>query len=147
MGTDSGLEHMFIDSNNVYNGMTYYYAVVAYDKGYDIDFYELGFSEQDNLLPIAPSECSIIVDLDRKGNVINMSENAGMAVPNATVAGYMGPNTASLGQEFVVHDSGYATGRIEVITVDPTAVPEDATYSLTFDREFGSPIIYYSVLD
>ena len=147
MGTDSGLEHMFIDSNNVYNGMTYYYAVVAYDKGYDIDFYELGFSEQDNLLPIAPSECSIIVDLDRKGNVINMSENAGMAVPNATVAGYMGPNTATLGQEFVVHDSGYATGRIEVITVDPTAVPEDATYSLTFDREFGSPIIYYSVLD
>ena len=147
MGTDSGLEHMFVDSNNVYNGMTYYYAVVAYDKGYDLDFYELGFSEQENLLPIAPSECSIIVDLDRKGNVTNMSENAGMAVPNAAVAGYMGPNTASLGQEFVVHDSGYATGRIEVLTVDPTAVPENATYSMTFDREFGSPIIYYSVLD
>jgi len=71
---------------------------VAYDKGYDLDFYELGFSEQDNLLPIAPSECSIIVDLDRKGNVTNMSENAGTVVPNAPVAGYMGPNTQSLGK-------------------------------------------------
>ena len=77
--------------------------------------FSCSLSEQENLLPIAPSECSIIVDLDRKGNVTNMSENAGMAVPNASVAGYMGPNTASLGQEFVVHDSGYATcalGRI-----------------------------------
>ena len=147
MGGDTGLEHMYVDSNNVYNGMTYYYAVVAYDKGYDLDFYELGFSEQENLLPIAPSECSIIVDLDRKGNVTNLSENAGKVVTNAPVAGYMGPNTSAPGQEFVAHDSGYATGRIEVLTVDPTAVPENATYSLSFERALGSSIIYYSVRD
>ena len=147
MGSDTGLEHMYVDSNKVYNGMTYYYAVVAYDKGYDLDFYELGFSEQDNLLPIAPSECSIIVDLDRKGNVTNVSKNAGTVVPNAPVAGYMGPNTAAPGQEFVVHDSGLATGKIEVVTVDPTAVPEDAEYTLSFGTEFGTPIIYYSVRD
>jgi hypothetical protein len=147
MGSDTGLEHMYVDSNNVYNGITYYYAVVAYDKGYDLDFYELGFSEQENLLPIAPSECSIIVDLDRKGNVTNLSENAGKVVTNAPVAGYMGPNTSAPGQEFVAHDSGYATGRIEVLTVDPTAVPENATYSVSFERALGSSIIYYSVRD
>jgi len=147
MGSDTGLEHMYVDSNNIYNGITYYYAVVAYDKGYDLDFYELGFSEQENLLPIAPSECSIIVDLDRKGNVTNLSENAGKVVTNAPVAGYMGPNTSAPGQEFVAHDSGYATGRIEVLTVDPTAVPENATYSVSFERALGSSIIYYSVRD
>ena len=76
-----------------------------------------------------------------------MSKNAGTVVPNAPVAGYMGPNTAALGEEFVIHDSGVATGRIEILTVDPNAVPEDATYSLTFEKVLGTPITYYSVKD
>ena len=36
---------MFVDSNNVVNGQTYYYAVVSYDHG-------------DSELMVAPAECS-----------------------------------------------------------------------------------------
>ncbi len=31
LGDDSGIQHYFVDSSNVINGETYYYAVVAYD--------------------------------------------------------------------------------------------------------------------
>ncbi|MDH4222442.1 MAG: hypothetical protein OEV55_02765 [candidate division Zixibacteria bacterium] len=31
LGSDSGIKHFFVDSTNVLNGETYYYAVVAYD--------------------------------------------------------------------------------------------------------------------
>jgi hypothetical protein len=39
MGEDKGLRYIYVDSNNVINGQTYYYAVTAYDKGYDLDFF------------------------------------------------------------------------------------------------------------
>ena len=52
MGTDSGLEYIYVDSNLI-NGQTYYYAVTAFDKGYDLDFFDLGFSDAENLLPLS----------------------------------------------------------------------------------------------
>jgi len=73
--------------------------------------------------PIAPSECSIIVDLDRKGNVTKMSENAGFAIPTAPAAGYIPPNTPIEGVTFMVHDSGNATGSIKMNTIDYKAHP------------------------
>jgi hypothetical protein len=33
LGDNTGLVHTFVDTNNVINGQTYYYAVVAYDHG------------------------------------------------------------------------------------------------------------------
>ena len=33
LGDNSGLVHSYVDSNNVINGQTYYYAVCAYDHG------------------------------------------------------------------------------------------------------------------
>jgi hypothetical protein len=38
LGVNSGLRHSFVDSNEVRNGQTYYYAVVAYDHGDSVDF-------------------------------------------------------------------------------------------------------------
>ncbi len=146
MGTDSGLEYLYVDSNLI-NGQTYYYAVTAYDKGYDLDFYDLGFSHAANLLPIAPSECSIIVDLDRKGNVINMSKNAGTVVPNAPSAGYIPPNTLESGENFVVHDSGNATGLIKLETIIFDDIPENRTYSVEFEKISVNPKIQYNVRD
>ena len=146
MGTDSGLEYLYVDSNLI-NGQTYYYAVTAFDKGYDLDFYDLGFSESDNLLPIAPSECSIIVDLDRKGRVINLSENAGIALPTATAAGYIPPNTNEDGSSIVVHDSGSSTGSIELETIIFEDIPEGRTYSVVFEEISVQPKIQYNVRD
>ena len=55
MGEDSGIQYEYIDSAGVINGQTYYYAVTSFDKGYDLDFFEKGYSDQENLQPIAPA--------------------------------------------------------------------------------------------
>ncbi len=146
MGKDSGLEYLYVDSNLI-NGQTYYYAVTAYDKGYDLDFFDLGFSEAENLLPIAPAECSIVVDLDGKGNVTNMSENAGIVVPSASSAGYIPPNTLESGESFVIHDSGNATGSIKLETIIFDDIPEGRTYSVEFEEITVTPKIQYNVRD
>ena len=133
MGEDSGLQYLYVDSNSVINGQKYYYGVTAYDKGYDLDFYEKGFAERENLQEIAPSECSIIMDLDYKGNVVNVSENAAIVTPNATAIGYVPPNKVTEGESFVKRISGYGSGRIEIEVVDPYTVKDNNEYQVVFD--------------
>ena len=133
MGEDSGLQYLYVDSNSVINGQKYYYGVTAYDKGYDLDFYEKGFAERENLQEIAPSECSIIMDLDYKGNVVNVSENAAIVTPNATAIGYVPPNKVIEGESFVKRISGYGSGRIEIEVVDPYTVKDNNEYQIVFD--------------
>lgn len=146
MGEDSGLEYMFVDSNLI-NGMTYYYAVTSFDKGYDLDFYNLGISESNNLLPIAPSECSIIVDLDRKGKVIALSENAGVVTPSAPAAGYIPPNTNADGSSIIVHESGHSTSEIELNTIIFDEIPDGRPYSIDFEEISEQPKIQFYVRD
>ncbi len=146
MGSDSGLEYLYVDSNLI-NGQRYYYAVTAYDKGYDLDFFDLGFSESENLLPISPAECSIVVDLDRKGNVTNLSENAGTVVPSAPSAGYIPPNTPEDGENFMIHDSGNAKGQIQLETILFDEIPDNRTYSVEFEEINEVPGIQYYVRD
>jgi len=133
MGEDSGLQYLYVDSNSVINGQKYYYGVTAYDKGYDLDFYEKGFAERENLQEIAPSECSIIMDLDYKGNVVNVSENAAIVTPNVTAIGYVPPNKAIEGESFVKRISGYGSGRVEIEVVDPYTVKDNNEYQIVFD--------------
>ena len=134
MGEDTGLKYSYVDSFDVINGQKYYYAVTAYDKGYDLDFYQLGFSDRENLQPIAPSECSIVLDLDLKGNVVQLSQNAGVALPNATAAGYVPPNTlADPDQQFITHVEGYGTGDIDLEVVDAYAILDNHTYNVVFN--------------
>ena len=146
MGTDSGLEYIYVDSNLI-NGQTYYYAVTAFDKGYDLDFFDLGFSDAENLLPIAPSECSIIVDLDRKGHVIKLSENAGIALPTAPAAGYILPNINEDGSSIVIHDSGSSTSSIKLETIIFEDIPDSRTYTIEFEEIAAQPKIQYNVRD
>ncbi|TDI93364.1 MAG: hypothetical protein E2O76_17455, partial [Caldithrix sp.] len=80
LGTDSGLQHSFIDST-VENGQTYYYAVVSYDRGAP----DLGTGG------LPPSECSSIVDIDAFGNVIGTDVNTVVVTPNPKVPGYVPP--------------------------------------------------------
>ena len=134
MGEDTGLKYSYVDSFDVINGQKYYYAVTAYDKGYDLDFYQLGFSDRENLQPIAPSECSIVLDLDLKGNVVQLSQNAGVALPNATVAGYVPPNSLDdPNQKFITHVEGYGTGDIDLEVVDAYAILDNHTYNVVFN--------------
>ena len=145
MGLDTGLEYVYVDSNNVINGQTYYYAVTAYDKGYDLDFFEKGYSPSENLIPIAPSECSVTLDLDYKGNVVSLSENAAIVVPNSPALGYTPPNTVQDGEKFIEHISGYGSGKITVDVIDPFAIKDNIEYHVVFDTLDNSEELAFSV--
>jgi hypothetical protein len=73
LGNESGLVHSFVD-NNVINGVKYYYAVTAFDKG-------------DAEKNISPTECTMFASVDQSGN-IQLSENVVAAVPQAPSSGY-----------------------------------------------------------
>ena len=147
MGEDTGLEYIYVDSNSVINGQKYYYAVTAYDKGYNYDFFEKGFSEQENLQEISPSECSIIMDLDYKGNVINVSENVAIVTPNATAIGYVPPNKVMDGESFIKRISGHGSGKIEIEVIDPYAVKDNNEYWIVFDTLMMSDNVVFSILN
>ncbi|MBT3501775.1 MAG: hypothetical protein HOB40_08330 [Candidatus Marinimicrobia bacterium] len=145
MGEDTGLKYIYTDSNQVINGQTYYYSVTAFDKGYDLDFFEKGFSERENLKEIAPSECSVSLDLDYKGNVVSLSENAAIVVPNGTAIGYVPPNTLEEGNSFLSHISGYGSGAINIDVVDPYAIKDNNEYHLVFDTLNSAEEVVFNI--
>jgi len=145
MGEDTGLEYIYVDSNNVINGQKYYYAVTAFDKGYDLDFFENEISPSENLQPIAPSECSITLDLDYKGNVVSLSENAAIVVPNSEALGYVPPNTVAEGQRFITHAEGFGSGNVSVDVIDPFAIKDNNEYHVIFDTIDPSDEVAFSV--
>ena len=128
MGEDTGLQYYFVDED-VDNGRTYYYAVTSYDKGYDEDFFDRGIVDEPLLAPVAPSECSKIIQTDLVGNVINIGRNCAVVVPNAPSAGYVEGN---IGQG-VVHESGIATGSVKVNVLLADSLKDNHTYRITFE--------------
>ncbi|MCH8070035.1 MAG: hypothetical protein IID16_12335 [Candidatus Marinimicrobia bacterium] len=127
MGTDSGLQHHFIDTD-VTNGRTYYYAVTAFDKGYDLDFFERGLSDREGLSPIAPTESSFSIQTDAIGRVVSIERNCAVATPMEPAAGYLTPQTES----GVDHISGFGTGSIKVEVLAPYSVKNEHIYRLIF---------------
>lgn len=127
MGTDTGLQHHYIDTD-VTNGRTYYYAVVAFDRGYDEDFFERGLSERENLTPITPTESSFSILTNPVGKVVFISKNCAAVTPVEPSAGYLTPQTES-GLE---HIDGIGTGLVDINVMAPYSVKNNHTYRLTF---------------
>ena len=129
MGTDSGLEHNYID-NDVDNGRTYYYAVVAVDQGYGVDFYDKRISELEGLAPITPTECSKIIEVDAFEQPINVDRNAAAVIPQARATGYVEP---ALEGDEVNYVTGKATGEVNVEFLIPDSANEQGyEYEITF---------------
>ena len=127
MGTDSGLQHHYIDTD-VTNGRTYYYAVVAYDRGYDADFFERGLAVRDQLTPISPTESSFSVQTSPIGQLVLLSKNCVAVTPVEPSAGYLTPQT----EDGLEHVEGIGTGLVEVNIMAPYSVKNDHTYRLSF---------------
>ncbi len=126
MGTDNGLVYSYIDEN-VENGRMYYYAVVSYDKGYDVDFYDRGLTQIENLQPVAPSECSKTIQTNLVGDVVSVSQNCANVVPNAPSAGYIDPHL----EDGIVH-TGIATGTVEVDAIVADEIMNGHVYQVLF---------------
>ncbi|NQV15153.1 hypothetical protein HQ531_06815 [bacterium] len=125
MGTDTGLRHSWTDST-VENGQTYYYAIVAYDYGFDYDFYERGISEVDLRPPITPSECTKKIEINATGDPVKFAINTVSVVPNAPAMAYIAP-------EILADDATtLGTGSLEVSVVDPSFIRNNDQYQITF---------------
>lgn len=120
LGNNTGLRHAFVDSNNVINGQTYYYAVVAYDNGED--------SQR-----IAPAECAKIISVDPETNEILFDVNTVQVVPRAPAAGYVAAHLEDNGETSrIAHASGIATGSLRADVVDPRVVEENNLFTVQF---------------
>lgn len=116
LGSDNGIQNFYVD-NDVINGKTYYYAVVAYDHG-------------DASKDIFPSENTRFISKDALGR-ISTDINTVAVVPNAPVSGYVPPK------------SGVNTDRLSGVSnavpyyevLDPTRVQE-RSYRISFNDEF-----------
>jgi len=77
LGNDNGITHHFVDED-VLNGKTYYYALVAYDYGIE-------------KFNISPTENNITIELDESEEIIRMGKNVQIVTPRSDAAGYVPP--------------------------------------------------------
>ncbi len=115
LGDDSGLRHSFVDSNNVLNGQTYYYAVVAYDHGDSVG--------------IPPTETTKKISVDPITSNLIFDVNTTAATPGPRASGYSQP---SITNTDVQHVKGYANGNINFNILDDLKLI-DNNYKLTFN--------------
>jgi len=113
LGTNSGLQHVFVDST-AKNGFTYYYAVVSYDFGFPAG-------------NIIPSESPIRLSLQPDGSV-RLGKNVARITPEAPAAGYV---PATLGKISLVQ--GSTTGKVGYDIVDMNSVKDGHIYKITFE--------------
>lgn len=120
LGSDTGLKHFFID-DNVENGRTYYYGLVAYDYGVDP-------GDSTDTPGIAPSENNMVVSIDDYDQIKGVGKNVQIVVPRSTAAGYQAP--------IVMLDSlasaSIGTGSITPVIYGRDQVIEDQNYAITF---------------
>jgi hypothetical protein len=129
LGDDTGIVHRFVD-NNVQNGVTYYYALVAYNHGSaEFDVY--------------PSENTRFISRSITGELVT-DINTVVVVPNAPTAGYVPPEGAGI----LNHTAGPATGRIYSVIINPREVKDGRTYRVVFSDSTLSRLTQtYSVID
>jgi hypothetical protein len=115
LGNNRGLVHSYVDTNNVINGQTYYYAVVAYDRG--------------DSVAIPPTETSKKITEDPITMKYKYDLNTGQAIPGPRSGGYVAPTRTS---QNVTHDAGIGTGTIQIDLLDDLAIKDGGEYRMTF---------------
>ena len=118
LGNDTGLQNSFIDTT-VQNGQTYYYAIAAYDKGFET------LTVEGNIEGIPPSETTTILKKDINGN-ITTDINTAVITPRVPAAGYIDPEVTS------VEGSGPGTGKISISILNPDSIKNFNTYRIEF---------------
>jgi hypothetical protein len=98
LGDDSGIRHSYVDEN-VQNGRTYYYGLVAYNYG-------VPASGTDGV-SISPAENNAVIDLDETEEIRFVGKNVAVVTPTQQAAGYAPPEI-----EFVKNTSGVIGGAV-----------------------------------
>ncbi|MFH1525932.1 MAG: hypothetical protein ABIG69_04645 [Bacteroidota bacterium] len=113
LGDNTGLVHEYIDST-VTNGLTYYYAVVAFDSGTN---------------EIPPSENQTVILKDPITSVLTYESNTAMVIPKSKSAGVAGAEAGIGGTPKQI--KGNSTGPVNIFILDDYKV-ENKLYSILF---------------
>lgn len=133
LGNNNGLVHSYVDSNNVINGQTYYYAVVAYDHGDSVG--------------IPPTETTKKITVDPITSQLQFDENTVRIIPGPRASGYVPPAS-----DFeIVHESGIGTGDVTLKMLNDLNIQEDGEYQIIFSDSLlhqgqKQPKINYSII-
>ena len=121
LGDDTGLQFFYVD-DDVRNGFTYYYAIVAYDAG---------FADPDNpsLPAIEPQENVFNFSTDLAGQVRGTSINAAVVTPRAPSVGYQ---AGGANEDLSRVTTGIGTGSISVEVFDERLITSDDVYRVSF---------------
>jgi len=131
LGDNTGLAHMYVDSNSVINGQTYYYAVVAYDHG------------DSTVTP--PTETTKKITQDPISMQYTYDDNTVMVVPGPRASGYSSPETSIFS---LTHTNGISNGSVKLKIVDDLKLLDNMKYTLLFKDTLnnGSKVKNYSLL-
>jgi len=115
LGRNTGITHYYIDED-VQNGRTYYYALVAYDhgiKGIDAN--------------IAPAENVTTIIVDENENITYTSPNVQIVTPHPMANGYAPPEI-----EVTTPENIKGTGTVSFDLLNPVDLKEGHEYKLSF---------------
>lgn len=119
LGDDTGLQFFYIDEG-LTNGVTYYYAISAYDRG---------VIDSTGNVEIDPQENVFNFGVDAFFNVTGSSINAKAVTPRSRPAGFIEGGTE---EDLSSVTSGYGTGSMKVSIVDESSVQFGQTYRVSF---------------
>ena len=125
LGSNSGLQFYYVDEN-VTNGVSYYYALVAYDRGFSDP-------ENPNAPAIDPQENTFNFSVNQAGALTGISRNAALVVPRAPAAGYV---QGGANEDLSQLSSGIGTGSGQVEVLNDSDLDPDGVYRVTFQSEF-----------
>lgn len=134
LGDNTGIVHSYVDSNNVLNGQTYYYAVVAYDHGDSASF--------------PPSETTKKIAYNPITSEIIFDKNTLQVVPGPRAGGYVEP---TVNKNDVQHTRGISNSVLTAEILNDMTVKNN-TYRISFSDSMmlGTKKVAaknYSVLD
>ncbi|MDZ7369719.1 MAG: hypothetical protein ONB12_00950 [candidate division KSB1 bacterium] len=118
LGDDTGIRHYYID-DDVKNGVTYYYAIVAYDYGIP----EFG---------VSPTENNVVIELNEAEEIVRIGQNVAVVTPHARAAGYLAPNIV-IDQQ--ASSPTVPQGLITPAVVDIGHAQKNHTYEITFTAD------------
>jgi hypothetical protein len=124
LGDETGITHTWTDTT-VTNGQEYYYAVTAYDFGYEPGPDSLAFY---------PSENAITVSRTPRGGLI-LPKNAVRVRPNPKVPGFVRADAT-----VATHTVGEGTGTVVVDVVNSTEVPDGHVFKVIFANSSADSI-------
>ncbi|RMD91333.1 MAG: hypothetical protein D6813_07860, partial [Calditrichaeota bacterium] len=137
LGNNTGLVHAFVDSNNVVNGVTYFYAITSYDHG-DVN------------AQLAPSESQRVIQRDPLTREFTFDVNTAMVVPGPPATDFVEPRLVEDENNFAVREVGNATGQVKIQILNPFEVKDGKKYEVVFEPvevDENTQITGYSVID